>query len=56
MAKNPNNLSPVEQKVLLLVRNLKPFERIEIKYDKQGEITVVVHSTVREVFPVKSEE
>lgn len=45
-------LSNLEQKVLLLLRQLKPYEKIEIKYDRQGEITVVITSTVRETFPV----
>jgi predicted ribosome quality control (RQC) complex YloA/Tae2 family protein len=46
------DLTKLEQKLLLLLRSLKPYERIEVKYEKQGEITVTVYSTVRESFPV----
>lgn len=56
MALDINNLRPIETKVLLLLRSLKPFERIDIKYDNAGEITVSVHSTVRETFKAKEEE
>lgn len=45
-------LTALEERVLYLLRNLKPFERIEIKCDKQREISVTMQSTVKETFPI----
>lgn len=50
----PEQLTPLELRVLLLLRALKPMERLEIRYDKQGEVKVVHQSTITEVFPVNS--
>lgn len=47
-------LSQLEQKVLLLIRSLKPYEWIEIR-NKDGKIQVILHSTVREDFPIALE-
>lgn len=47
----PDQLTPLELRVLILVRALKPMERIEIRYDKQGEVKVIQQSTITEVFP-----
>lgn len=43
-------LTDLELRVLMLLRALKPFEKIEVKYDKQGEVKVTHQSTVQEVF------
>ena len=48
-----DDLSPLELRVLMMLRKLKPFERLEVKYEKQGEIKVTHYSTLQEVFPVK---
>lgn len=47
------SLSEAEQKVILLMRNLGPYERIEIKLNdnRKGELAIVSSSTVKEVFP-----
>lgn len=46
-----DELTPLELRVLMLLRALKPFERLEIRYDKQGEVKVVHQSTITETFP-----
>lgn len=51
--KKPIELTPLELRVLLLLRALKPYEKIEVKYEKQGEIKVTHQCTVQEVFPVE---
>lgn len=50
-----NDLSLAEQRVILAMRALKPYERIEIKFDdnRPERLAVVVSSTVKEVFPTK---
>lgn len=48
-----DELSPLELRVLMLLRKLKPFEKLEVKYDKAGEITVLHTAILREVFPAK---
>jgi len=47
-------LSDVEKSVILRMRSLQPFQRIEIKLNENrlGEISVVTTSTVREIFVV----
>lgn len=51
-----DQLSPAEQRVILAMRALRPYERIEIKLDENSphRLAVVVSSTVKEVFPVPS--
>lgn len=48
------DLRELEKKLVLLLRQLKPFERITIQLadDKPGRVSVVVSSTVKEVFAV----
>jgi hypothetical protein len=47
-----NELSAFEAGIILVIRDLKPFERIEIRYNdsRVDEILVIKSSTVREVF------
>lgn len=48
----PEKLSPLEERVLLLLRQLGPFDKLEVRRDKQREIVVELKSTLRETFPV----
>lgn len=46
-------LSPAELRVLLLMRSLQPFERIEIKLADDAKTLMVTHDAkVRESFPL----
>lgn len=47
----PEKLSQLEQKVLLVLRSLKPYEWLEIR-NKDAKISVTLHSTVKEDFPI----
>lgn len=53
-----SNLSNHEQKVILLMRQLKPYEQIEIKYQDNdpSRLSVTVKSTVKEVFDLGMRE
>lgn len=46
-------LSPAERKVVFLMRNLQPYDKIEIKLKDHelGNISVVSTSTTKEDFP-----
>lgn len=47
-------LSAVERKVIILIRSLRPYDRLEIKLNKDlpGEVSITQTSTVKEIFPV----
>lgn len=47
-----SELTEAEQKVIFLIRNIRPYERIEIKLNdnQKGEISVVSTSTIKEIF------
>lgn len=47
------DLTQVQKKVLLLLQDLKPYEWVEIR-NKDAKISVIVHSTVKEDFPIDS--
>lgn len=51
------NLSAAERKVLLLMRNMRAYEKIEIKFENNigSKISVVASSTLKEVFPIDME-
>jgi hypothetical protein len=47
-----NELTELEQKILLLLRQLAPYEVIEIKMLEDGrQVSVTIKSTVKEIFP-----
>lgn len=48
-----NDLSEAERKMVFLMRNLRPFERIEIRLNDKDweEISIVSTSTTKESFP-----
>lgn len=48
-----NSLSPAEQKAVIWMRELKPFQKIEIKFaeNRPGKIAVTRNETLREDFP-----
>lgn len=49
-----DELNAAEKAVVILMRELRPYVKIEIKLkgDRMGEISVVQTSTLREDFPV----
>lgn len=48
----PIKLSPLELRVISLIRTLGPFDKLEVRVDKQTEIVVELKSTLRESFPI----
>lgn len=48
-----SNLTPAEERILDLVRSLKPYERIEIKLqdNQQGLLSITTTGTTKETFP-----
>lgn len=46
------NLSDAERKVIYLMRNLKPYEKVEIKLheNREGELCIVSTGTTKEIF------
>jgi hypothetical protein len=53
-SKTTIELSAAERKAVMLMRELKPYQKIEIKLvdNKPGKISVVRNETLREDFPV----
>ena len=51
---NISDLSPAELRIVLLLRTLRPYERIEIKLsdNEPGNVSIIVFSTLKEVFPL----
>lgn len=47
---NTSDLSLLQRKVLFLLENLGPYEKIEIRRAENGVITVVTTSTTKEEF------
>lgn len=46
-----NDLPLVQQKVLLLLSQMRPYDKIEVKMT-ENEVTVVSTSTTKETFPL----
>lgn len=45
------NLSESEQKLIYVIRSLKPFEKVEISADKGGKVdSYIVHRSYKEIF------
>ncbi len=49
-----NDVSPVELQIVQLIRELKPYEKIEIKLkdNKPGEVVITVTSNIRKEYAI----
>lgn len=44
-------LSEADRKILFLVHEMRPYEKIEIRLTEDGELSVVSTHTTKEIFP-----
>lgn len=47
-----SELSPAQRKVLFLMENLRPFEKIEIKRAEDGRVSIISTHTTKEDYPM----